>query len=241
MNVIQKGNVKLFAAVRDEELKGPVKAVLLTLHGLNYIDMNPPASDFDRECAGLGILPVFPYHGAWGWMNDTSVKLIDQVVDAVYDKYEVDPSAPLIISGGSMGGLGSLMYARYAKRTPVACAADSPVCDLPYHYTEREDLPRTLFSAFEHYHMDLTEAMKTASPLHQVANMPDIPYFIVHGTADIAVNKQAHSDRFVEQLKKNHQVEYLEVEGMEHCSMPGDIFQKYREFIFQHAGLSQAL
>ena len=208
-------NLFRFAAVRDEGLRHPVRGVLLSFHGLGYQEMNPPASDFDRECASLGLLPVFPYYGTWSWMNSTAVNMVDQIVRTVYEAYEIDPSAPLISSGGSMGGLASLIYTRYAGKinsdaiVPAACLADSPVCDLVYHYTERDDLPRTLFSAFGHYPIPFEEALKTASPLHQVDSMPDVPYLIVHGTADMAVNKERHSDRLVPLLKKEHQVEYI--------------------------------
>ena len=47
-----------------------------------------------------------------------------------------------------MGGLCALVWPRYTKRRVVAVAANCPVCDLPFHYTERPDLPRTLRAAF---------------------------------------------------------------------------------------------
>lgn len=75
------------------------------------------------------------------------------------------------------------------------------------------------------------EAVKTASPLHQAETMPDIPYLIVHGDADTAVNKQQHSDRFVERLKKTHDVTYVEVPGMRHCDLQGDAAEQYYGFI----------
>lgn len=241
--IVTRENLHQFAAVYDEALSGPVRGVLLNFHGLGFREMNPPPSDFERECASRGLLPVLPYYGAWSWMNDTAVALTDQIVAAVYEAYRVDPAAPLIASGGSMGGLASLIYTRYGGQSglpipaPAACVANCPVCDLPYHYTERDDLPRTLFSAFGHYPMPLEEAMRTASPLHQADRMPHVPYWIVHGTADSAVNKERHSDRLVPLLRQGRQVEYIEVEGMEHCAMPPEVFEQYRQFIFQQAGV----
>ncbi len=243
--IVTARNLRQFAALREDGLRLPIRAVLLTFHGLGWRDMDPPASDFDLECAREGILPVFPYYGCWSWMNETAVRLTGQIVAAVYQKYRLDPNLPLIASGGSMGGLASLIYTRWAREmvegvpAPSACAADSPVCDLPYHYTEREDLPRTLVSAFGHYPMPLQEAMETASPLHQAGRMPDIPYFIVHGTADSAVSKAHHSDQLVPRLRRHCRVTYLEVEGMEHCAMPPDAFAQYRQFIFSVGGLLQ--
>lgn len=242
--IVTPRNLHQFAALREDGLRLPIRAVLLTFHGLGWRDMDSPASDFDLECAGEGILPVFPYYGCWSWMNETAVRLTGQIVSAVYQKYRLDPTLPLIASGGSMGGLASLIYTRWAREmvegvpAPSACAANSPVCDLPYHYTERDDLPRTLVSAFGHYPMPLQEAMKTASPLHQADHMPDIPYFIVHGTVDSAVSKAHHSDQLIPRMRRHCRVTYIEVEGMEHCAMPPDVFARYRQFIFSNSGLS---
>ena len=120
-----------------------------------------------------------------------------------------------------MGGLSALIYTKYAaKRTPVCCAANSPVCDLLKHYTERPDLPRTIYHAFASYDGILEEAIKTASPIHLVNDLPDIPYYIVHGTADSAVNKELHSDNFVSKMKSaGKNIIYDEVEGMRHCKL----------------------
>ena len=49
--------------------------------------------------------------------------------------------------------------------------------------------------------------------------------------ADTAVNKQQHSDRFVERLKKTHDVTYVEVPGMRHCDLQGDAAEQYYGFI----------
>ena len=228
-------NLTQFASIQDEGLEQPVKAVLLHFHGLGYVDMAFPMSDFERELARCGILTVYPYYGAWSWMNDVAVRLVDRLVQLIYEKYQVDQRAPLLSSGGSMGGLSALVYTRYAQHCPAACLANCPVCDLPYHYTERDDLPRTLYNAFGHYNGTLDQAMRSASPLHLAEQMPDIPYLILHTDADQMVNKQMHSDRFVEKLRKGHQVTYVEMTGTSHCAMTPEAFAQYREFIMQHA------
>ena len=48
---------------------------------------------------------------------------------------------------------------------------------------------------------DLSTPLIEHSPLRQVASMPDIPYLIIHGDKDLAVNKQKHSDRFVAEMR----------------------------------------
>jgi dipeptidyl aminopeptidase/acylaminoacyl peptidase len=67
-------------------------------------------------------------------------------------------------------------------------------------------------------------ALEEQSPLHQVAGMPDIPYLIVHGDQDTAVNKARHSDRLVAAMRaRGLRVNYIEVPGMGHGAIPEDI------------------
>jgi len=142
------------------------------------------------------------------------------VVDAYIAREGLADDVPVVSTGGSMGGLSALIYTRYARRTPAACFANCPVCDLPYHATERPDLPRTVYLAFAHYECGLAEALRQHSPLHQAANLPRIPYYIVHGTADAAVSKTMHSDRLVERMRaEGFDLTYREIEGMTHCAL----------------------
>jgi dipeptidyl aminopeptidase/acylaminoacyl peptidase len=125
----------------------------------------------------------------------------------------------LIIAGGSMGGLASLIYTRYSPHKIAACFALFPVCDLEYHFTERTDLPATIRYALRDEPGDFHQAILANSPLHEVANMPDIPYLIVHGDKDQAVNKEKHSDRFVSEMRDlGKNIQYEEVAGMGHGS-----------------------
>ena len=101
----------------------------------------------------------------------------EELLAALRIHYGLPKSLPTVAMGGSMGGLCALVYTRYARNTPVACVVNCPVCDLPFHYTERPDLPRTLYSAFMEDGADtLEEALRAHSPLHLAAELPDIPY-----------------------------------------------------------------
>jgi len=138
-------------------------------------------------------------------------------VAAVYKHYEVPDRMPLISTGGSMGGQGSLLYTRYARKQPAACLAVCPVCDVKYHFTERPDLPRTFHAAFRGYPESLEALFAEHSPVDQVEHMPDIPYMIVSGDKDVSVSKTQHSDRLVAAMRKRGlKVEYVEVPGMGH-------------------------
>jgi dipeptidyl aminopeptidase/acylaminoacyl peptidase len=82
----------------------------------------------------------------------------------------------------------------------------------------------------------MDEAFTENSPLEQAGNMPQVPYFIIHGDADKAVNKAAHSDKLVRCLRETgHDVEYIEAPGMGHCAFNDySLFRKMREFTFRY-------
>ena len=213
-------NLKAYAWIGNEYVKGKIRQVVLSFHGLGYGDMKNFPDANDLELASDGALCVFPFYGPWSWMNKQAVSLVDQIVDGIFEKYNLGNDVPVISTGGSMGGLSALIYTRYAKRTPSACYANCPVCDLPFHATERDDLPRTMYAAFSHYECGIDEAMRHTSPMHQVNNMPDIPYLIIHGESDKSVNKQKHSDIFVAKMREaGHNIEYISVKDMGHCNI----------------------
>lgn len=227
-----------FAYTNLSLLKGRPRAVALNFHGLNAVSLRTDPTDFEVDCASHGVLSIWPYYGPWSWMNLPSVHYVDDVVAAFFDKLALPKDTPLLSTGGSMGGLSALIYTRYARRTPDACFANCPVCDLPYHATERPDLPRTVYLAFAGYECGLEQAMRMHSPLHQAQQLPDIPYYVVHGTADTAVNKAMHSDRFVAAMRQyGKRITYVEVPGMTHCDLASfpQVQDAYRQAIFAYA------
>ncbi len=198
-------------------VKGGIKGVVLSFHGLNGGLKGGPSTE-ELEWARGGGLVIHPYYGPWAWMNRQARAMIDELVDAVYAAYKLSDGIPLICTGGSMGGQGSLLYTRYAKRTVRACLANCPVCDVKYHFHERPDLPPTFRHAFLGYAERLNNLFTEHSPLSQVAAMPDIPYRILHGDKDRSVSKTNHSDKMVAAMRKRElKVDYVEVEGMGHC------------------------
>ena len=233
---ISPNNIHLFAYTNEKCLSGPVRGVVVNFHGLGHRDMKYEPDGFDLLFAEHNILTIFPYYGPWIWMNNQAISYVDQVMAAVKVRHNLANNIPWVSSGGSMGGLSALVYARYAAVPPVACAVNCPVCDLPYHATERDDLPRTMLVSFSHYPKGVEAGMKRHSPVHIAAQLPKVPYLVVHGDADIAVNKAAHSDKLVS-LMQNHDVEYIEVPGMAHCDLHAapDALRRYQDFIIYHA------
>ena len=125
----------------------------------------------------------------------------------------------------------ALTYMVYARHTPVACIANCPVCDLPFHYTERDDLPRTLYSAFYHEKGSINEVLLSASPIHLIEKMPEADYIIFHCEKDLAVNKENHSDLFVAGMREQgHRVIYHTVPERGHCDLSENMWALYNDY-----------
>ena len=220
--------------IADEYLEGDPKAVVIWLHGLGYCEYRTEPSTPMVEWARRGALVILPWYGPWSWMNRQARQFVDDVVDAAFDIYRLPAATPVITTGGSMGGLSTLLHARYARHPVVACSAACPPCDLPYSFHERPDIPRTVRHAFRGYPEPLEEVLLEHSPLHQVPGMPDIPYQVIHGGADTAVAKAHHSDPFVAAMRKaGRRVEYIEIPKMTHNgdAMPLDAIRRRIDFV----------
>lgn len=241
MYEMSPSNVDLFAYLEPPKGGVPAHGIVVDFHGLGGGTSMPASMPAGLAYAECGALYVYPYYGPWSWMNDVAVRYCDSVLKAAAERFRLPDDAPVVATGGSMGGLSALVFARYTRMNIVACAANCPVCDLPYHYTERPDLPRTLHAAFGHYACPLQAAIKSASPLHLAPSMPDIPYYIVHGDADTAVKKAMHSDKLVVEMRRlGCDVTYDEVRGMAHCALPPENEAALRSFVLKnlraHAG-----
>ncbi len=202
--------------------------------GLGADIMFEEDTDVCRQYAEQGILYLIPYYNPWAWMNKQTVDYTDELVDVLFNEYGLIEDLPIVSTGGSMGGLSALVYAAYAKRTPVACVVNCPVCDLPYHFNERADLPRTLYSAFGTYNGTMEEALRSASPLDIAEKMPKTAkYYIFHCEEDDAVNKQKHSDRYVKKMSDLYDVEYYSVPNRGHCDLTDEMRKKYDQCILK--------
>lgn len=226
--VINYENLRSFAYSNDKTVKMPIRGVVVNFFGLGGMSMFDEDTSEGKYYAERGIVYLVPYNNPWAWMNKQAVAYTDEVIDVIFEKYALPETLPVVANGGSMGGMSALVYTRYARRTPVCCVANCPVCDLPFHFTERHDLPRTLYSAFWHEEGDPSEALKSASPLHLIDEMPKIDYHIFHCDEDMDVNIHSHSDVFVEAMKKaGHSITYTIVEGQPHCVLTPEAWDKF--------------
>lgn len=232
-NVINYENLRSFAYSNDKLITGEIKGVAIDFFGLGCQAMyNREDTEMGKYLAERNILFFVPYSNPWGWMNKQEVNLTDTIMDILFERYGLDENTPIVSTGGSMGGLSSLVYCYYAKRTPVACVSNCPVCDLVYHFTEREDLPRTIYSAFWDEEGDLDEVLSRYSPYHLAEKMPKIKYTLFHCSRDGAVNIEKHSEKFVNKMKENDfSVDYHVVPDRDHCDLSAEAKNLYYQAI----------
>lgn len=191
-----------------------------------------------EAAAAAGAIFFVPYLDPWNWMNAVAVETTDRLIDLALGRAGLPPDAPVVSTGGSMGGLCALVWPRYTRHRVVAVAANCPVCDLPFHYTERPDLPRTLRAAFG-AEPDFGAALRAHSPLHLAPELPDVPYAVFHCAEDRAVDKASHSDKFVAAMRAaGRRVEYVEIPGRGHCDL--DEASRRRYAAFAAAGLQSS-
>lgn len=229
--VITYENLRYFAYVNDRICRQPIKGIVLSFFGLNSSTMYDADTPEGIAYGEKGILYVVPYNNPWAWMNRQAVAYTDSVIDVLTDHYHLPEKLPIVSTGGSMGGLSALVYTRYAKRTPVACVANCPVCDLVFHYGERPDLPRTLYSAFYSYDGSIEQALQTASPLHLVPEMPRAAYHVFHCDEDKAVNIHAHSEKFISAMREQgHSISFDVVNGRGHCDLTEEMKRLFMQY-----------
>lgn len=225
-------NLRSFAYVNDAIVQQPIRGVALSFFGLGGMNMYAEDTDEGRFFAEHGVLYVVPYNNPWAWMNPQAVAYTDEILDVLFAHYDLNELTPVVSTGGSMGGQSALVYTRYARRTPAACVANCPVCDLVYHFTERPDLPRTLYSAFGRETGSVEAVLAKASPLHLAGEMPRVQYHIFHCDADLAVNLQKHSERFVQAMKAlEHDLTFDVVPNRGHCDLTEEMKEKFRQYV----------
>ena len=229
--IITYNKLDLFAYSNDKICVHPIRGIMLHFSGLGNANMFPAHMDAGEFYAEKGIIYVIPYNNPWHWMNKQAVAYTDEIIDVLAETYQLPDNIPIVSSGRSMGGLSCLVYAAYSKRTPVACVANGPVCDAIYHYSERDDLPRTMYSALFNEPGDLNSALESISPLHLAEKMPKIKYHLFHCGNDTAVNLHKHTEPFYEKMKAlGHNITFDFVPDRKHCDLTYNAKKKYAQY-----------
>jgi len=230
--IINYENLKRFAYTNEKYCKMPIKGIVVSFMGCNgyftSVNDDPPTGKFFGE---EGILFITPHNNPWCFMNSQAQDLTNQVIDVLFEHYNLPDSTPIVYSGGSMGGQSALLYTAFAKRKPVACVANCPACDLVYQQ-RKEDFTRIIYSAAYHQEGTFEEAAKTLSPIHNIDKLPPIKYYIFHCDKDEVLDINHHSEAMVKKMKEQgFDVTYHVVPDMGHVSLTPDMQELYNNYI----------
>lgn len=224
-------DIDLFSHNNLKAVKLPIRGIVIDHHGLGCAVFGAP-KDFEKMTAGdaaRGIVWIHPHYGPWAWMNDHAVRLTDRLVDLVLAQYGLPKDLPVCSSGGSMGGQGAYVYARYSRHNIRRVVVNCGVADLAYHYTERPDLPRTITAAFADA-PDFEAELKARSPLAlaRSGQMPKADYVVFHSAKDNAVSIDRHAKPMVAALQAaGNKVEYHVSEGTGHTQLVPELVKRY--------------
>jgi len=191
---------------------------------------------FARALAEKDILLVYVFTGPWNWMRDASVKTVDDIIDAVRDKYALPANMLPVLTGGSMGGLGALSYARYGKHPAAACAVSCPVCDLFEAAKFSHFFAASVYFAVAHYSGSYEQAVKSLSPLYFARQLPDIPYFVLWCSGDDVIPADKNAIPMMAALKEvGYRMQTLCIPDAGHCVHTPEALQQMIDFICEKA------
>lgn len=222
-------------------VEGDIKGIVMEFPGLGgssclggLVGMGEYSSDFAKECGKNGILVMYMYCGPWSWGNKGVIRMADLVIDALKEHYDLPDDIPVVSTGGSMGGLGALMFTNGSRHNIVSCMAACPCYDIQGEYRSFEvlkEFPRTYLSAIASYDMSLTDALKTITPQENIDTMPKIPYYIVCNVEDECFDDEGMAV-FVQKMKDaGHDVTFKVLPGTKHGSFTDEERVSYRSFI----------
>ena len=221
MKFINKDNIFDYAFINADALVYPIKAVCVDFHGYTDATMISKSEGKAKLFGENGIAWVFPYYSVWAWMSKASQEFNEQVLDAVYEKLQIPDTTPLIITGGSMGGLTALCYQLYGKRKAVACAANCPVTDMGVFFRDFDHVRRAILSAHILDERPLETVLKEYSPVKLADKLPAIPYLLIYGEKDPIITDR-FMPQFVEAMQAaGHNVTHILQKDMDHCDLEG--------------------
>lgn len=233
MKYIDKDNLSDYAFLNEDTLVYPLRAVCVSFHGYTDGTRHNKSNEMARRLGERGIAWVFPYYSVWAWMSRSSMEFNEQVLDAVYEKLNAGGEIPLIVSGGSMGGLTALNYLIYGKRRAIGCAVNCPVTDVFRMFDDNPACRAAILSAHIEKEGELDEILKSHSPVHFAAKLPRIPYLFVYGGKDeyFTQKQRPAMQKALDEEGIAHQM--LVQPQMAHCDMNPypDAFNKYCDFL----------
>ena len=242
---INPDTIHLYCNTNAHLLTVPPVAFVLEFPGLGggsclggCMDIAPYNGPLSGFLAEHGILQAYVFPGPWSWMNRGAVRMVNALVDAIREKYNLAVETPWAVMGGSMGGTGALIYTAShggdPARTPTACLAHCPCVDVIDRIYCAPTIPRSFFRAVADYEMPIEEALATLSPLCRLEGMPSIPYHIINDLAD-ELFPHEQTDGYVAKLRGyGHDVSYHCLENCRHGELTWDEWETIRLFLLSH-------
>lgn len=239
--VINASTLSLFCNTNEAVLTLPVRGFIMEFPGLGGGSCMGGGMDFAEYRGGYaemlgkeGVLVAYTFPGPWSWMNRGAVRYCELLAEAIREKYALPDDTPWVVTGGSMGGLGALIFAADAKRKPTACVAVCPCVDVPYCFETHGQFRRTLFRAVADYEGEIEENLLTLSPKHRMDDMPSIPYFLINDCAD-ELFPEAQMDEYVARMRAlGHRVDYDRLEGCRHGEITSEAWAHIVTFFKKH-------
>lgn len=242
--IINSSTLSLFCNTNEAVLTLPVRGFILEFPGLGggscmggIMDLAEYRGGYAEEMGKAGILVAYTFPGPWSWMNKGAVRYCELVAHAIREKYQLTDDTPWAVTGGSMGGLGALIFAAEAKIKPTACVAVCPCVDVPYCFETHGQFRRTLFRAVADYEGEIQENLLTLSPKHRIHDMPHIPYFLINDCAD-ELFPEEQMDAYVEKLRGlGHHVAYDRLPRCHHGEITQEAWAHILAFFRTHLGI----
>ena len=242
-DIISKDSLNDFCNTNEAYLKGAPRGIVLEFPGLGggsclggQLESGPYTGDYAACLAEAGLLLVYTFPGPWSWMNRGAVRYCDLVADAALARFGLDETAPILATGGSMGGLGALIYTADSRHRVRACAAACPCFDaLDSCLHGIPGFARTFVSAAVCEELPIDAALCRISPKYRVKDMPDIPYFIVGDGKDECFSVEGMND-YVDSLRAHCQnVTYRVLPDCTHGCFTPAVRAEFTEFLIRCA------
>lgn len=238
---VNKDTLHYYCNTNEHLITGKVGGFVIEFPGLDgnscmggKLSLGEYETSVSRELASRNVLHVYAFTGPWSWMNQGARRLLDCIVVAIKEKYELDDTAPWLVMGGSMGGLGALMYSCTANIKPNACVAVCPCTDVVKSFDVKPEMSRTFIRAVSDYDMPFEDGLKSISPIENLDKMPNIPYLIVNDCADELFFEE-DLDEYVEKLKERvSTVKYDKLEGCTHGQITAGEWNQIMQFLIKY-------
>lgn len=242
MKAIRPETLLWYCNTNEHLLNGEPQGIVIEVPGLGgssclggSVERKPHESPLARFLAEQGILLAFAFIGPWNYMNRGAVRTCDEIVDCLLEKHGMAADCPVAVIGGSMGGLGSLIYAADSRHDICACISACPCYDVPHYFEMTPERARAIYSSLAGYDMPLEDALRSISPAHRIADMPHIPYFVVCDGADALFDADG-MERFAIALDEavGGTVSFRRLEGIGHGGFVPEVREEMKEFLVRN-------